>query len=80
MGDVDIDRVLYASVIIYLILMITLILIQPSIMFDHKMKKLKSFGFDDKETLFALPVIGIVASVLIYFTSIAYSNVLSSLK
>lgn len=80
MGKVDIDRVLYLSIFMYIILMALIIFTKPRIMYDEQNKKLRCFGFDEDETLLSLPIVGILLSLCVYITIIAYSRLLSTLE
>lgn len=80
MGKVDIDRVLYLSIFLYIILMALIIFTKPRLMYDEQNKKLRCFGFDDDETLLSLPIVGILLSMCVYITIIAYLRLLSTLE
>lgn len=80
MSKVDIDRILYISIFIYVILMALIIFTKPRIMYDEENKKLRCFGFNDNETLLSLPIVGILLSLSVYITIIAYSRLLSTLE
>lgn len=75
MGD-TIDKVLYTSIIAYVLTMISIIVIKPSFMYDKGSSKFKSFGTDENETLLPIPIIGLTACILIYLLVIAYTVLL----
>ena len=48
---------LYNSLKIYIILIIALIYIKPTFIYDKKNKKFKQFGIDKNCTIFSLPLL-----------------------
>lgn len=76
----DIDKVLYTSIIAYIIAMIVLVTVKPKFMYDDENKKFKSFGFSDKETIFAMPVVGMGLCISIYLFVIIYTFMMLTLK
>ena len=75
MGD-TIDKVLYTSIIAYVLTMISIIIIKPPFMYDKGSSKFKSFGTDKNETLLPISVVGLTSCILIYLLVIAYTILL----
>lgn len=80
MGDSSVDRILYVSIIIYILMMMTFALIKPKFAYDDMNKKLRPFGFDEHETLFALPILSILLCIFVYIIVLTYTCLLSMLK
>jgi hypothetical protein len=80
MGETDIDHILYISIVVYILIMTTLVIAKPRMVYDNKNKKLRSFGYDEHETLFALPVLSILLSIFVYITILSYKFLLSKLE
>ena len=75
MGD-TIDKVLYTSIIAYVLTMISIIVIKPSFMYDKGSSKFKSFGTNDNETLLPIPIVGLTLCILIYLLIVMYTVLL----
>lgn len=75
MGD-TIDKVLYTSIIAYILTMMSIIVIKPSFMYDKGSNKFKSFGTDKNETLLPISIIGLTSCILIYLLVIVYTVLL----
>lgn len=56
----------YNTIILYILLICTILLVKPTFMYCHKSKKFKSFGFESNQTLFSFPVISIANVILLY--------------
>lgn len=76
----DIDKVLYPSIVTYILVIIILILIKPHFLYDGKTNEMRHFGTKKSQTLFALPIIGILSSIIIYFLMVCYIFMMSKLK
>jgi hypothetical protein len=76
----DIDKVLYPSIVTYILIMIIILLVKPKFLYDGKTNELRQFGIKKSQTLFALPIIGILASFIIYFLMVCYVFMMSRLK
>ena len=74
------EKILYASIIIYIIVMITIIFIKPNFIYDNNEKKFKSFGFDNDKTIFTMPVLSLTICVAIYMILLIYAIVIKKLK
>ena len=58
---------LYNSLKVYIIIIVLLIYLKPSFIYDKKQKQFKSFGLDKNSTIFSLPILSIFLSIIIYF-------------
>ena len=54
------------TIIFYIIIIITIFILKPEIMYSKKNNKFKSFGFGKDETLFSLSSVGIFSSIILY--------------
>lgn len=79
MGE-SIDKVLYASIIAYIIVMIIILVIKPNFIYDDEHKTFKSFGFSENQTITALPIFSVVLCILIYLILIIYTLAIKKLK
>ena len=55
------------TIIFYIIIMVAIILVRPSVMYSSKINKFKSFGCGDDQTLMSLPVVGLTSAIVLYF-------------
>lgn len=79
-SDNSIDRVLYTTIVMYIVAMCIIIVIKPKFMYDHTRKKFKSFGTNNGETVFAVPIVGISMCIVVYFIVVLYHFVMIKLK
>lgn len=80
MGETDVDHILYISIVVYILLMTTIAIVKPRMVYDSNNKKLRSFGFDEHETLFALPILSVLLSIFVYIMILSYKFLLSKLE
>ena len=71
-----IDKILYTSIIAYVLAMICIIVMKPSFVYDGESKNFKHFGTGDNETLLPITIIGITLCILIYFILVVYNVLL----
>lgn len=79
MGE-TIDKILYTSVVFYIILMIIIIVLKPQWMYDDKQQKFRSFGTDENETLITMPIVGLTSCIIIYLIIMIYTFLMIKLK
>lgn len=68
---------LYYSIIVYIITLGILITIKPDIMFEDETGQMKSFGCNNNETIFTVPVVSISIALFVYILMMA-SNAISN--
>ena len=68
---------LYYSIIVYIITLGILITIKPDIMFEDETGQMKSFGCNNNETIFTVPVVSISVALFVYILMMA-SNAISN--
>lgn len=76
----SIEKMLYASIIAYVIVMIIIIGIKPKFLYNDDKTDFKGFGFDKNKTIFAVPIISLSLCVLIYFALMVYVVLVKKLK
>jgi hypothetical protein len=76
----DIDKILYPSIVTYILVMIIILLIKPKFLYDKNTKQLKQFGTRNTQTIFTLPLLSIILSIIIYFMMVCYIFMTSKLK
>lgn len=54
------------TVIFYIIIMITIFVLKPEIMYSKQTTQFKSFGFGKNHTLFSLSSVGLSSSIILY--------------
>ena len=73
----DPDTPIYNTIIFYILIVCTLLIIRPKFMYCRKSKRFKSFGFGKNQTLLAFPFISISSGIILYmiflWISILYS-------
>lgn len=57
---------LYNTLLIYAILIIVILIIKPSFMYDSEEGKFKSFGLNNNETIFSFGFVVIGGAIIIY--------------
>lgn len=62
------------AIIIYIILILIIIIIKPQFLYDHKNNKFKEFGCAEDQTYFPLRLVGILASIIIYYIFLMISS------
>jgi len=61
---------IYNAILFYILIVITILIIKPSVMYNHKTKKFKSFGCSeegDNQTMFAFPLVALSSAITLYF-------------
>ena len=56
----------FYAIITYIIIIISIYLVKPDEVYDHKKNKFKEFGLENDKTILAIPVIAVVLAILIY--------------
>lgn len=80
MVNAVLDKVLYNSIIVYIIFMLVIIIIKPTSLYDRIKKSYKHFGMDENETMFPITVVCSVLSLGIYLGFMAQAFISSKLK
>ncbi len=57
---------IYNAILFYILFIIIILLLKPSIMYDQHTKKFKPFGCSDGQTLFAFPIVSLSSAVIFY--------------
>jgi len=57
----------YNAIIFYIIIMVSIILLKPSILYSNKTKRFKSFGCEKGQTLMSLPIVATSTAITLYF-------------
>lgn len=68
----SLDKILYISILIYVLIMTTIMIVKPSIMYDRENNQFKSFGTKENQTIFPIYTTGILLCFIIYFIVIVY--------
>ena len=71
MSDI-IDKVLYISIILYICLIMIVLMIKPSFIYDDKNNKYKSFGFSKNETIIPIQLLNILLCTFSYMCVLIY--------
>lgn len=73
----DINNPIQNAIIFYLIIMITIIVMKPKLLYDQN-GNIKQFGFESNQTIISLHLIGIVLPIILYalfaIANIVYMN------
>lgn len=56
---------MYYAILTYIIIIVLLVIIKPDFIYDHNNNQYREFGNDPPKTLFTLPVIAILLSIII---------------
>lgn len=80
MDNATAKKILYNAIITYIAIMVALYITKPNIIYNHKSKKFKSFGFGDDNSVFSLPITGTIMSIVVYIIFVVYSLLASKLK
>lgn len=67
------DKMLYTSVVMYILIMCLILIIKPNFIYDYNNNKFKSFGTEQNETMFPIPILSIIACIVVYFIVILYT-------
>ena len=70
------DKILYTSVVIYILVMTLIIIFKPTFMYDEHTHEPKPFGTNTGETMFPIHVVGVFSCILIYTIVAAYHALL----
>lgn len=76
----EVDKVLYITIFVYMMIMVLVIAIKPEFLYDKKEKRFRDFGMGRDNSIFALPEFGMIMSVMVYLVSLLYVTVLTKLK
>lgn len=57
----------YNTLIFYIIIIVTIIIIKPSFLYCEKTQKFRTFGCQEEQTIFPLPVVAIGCGIFLYF-------------
>jgi len=69
------NNYIFYAIIIYIITIILLIIIKPDLIYDHKKKKYKEFGYTKDKTMFPITIVSIfLAITIIVILSFLYDN------
>ena len=68
------SSVIYYAIIIYILIVVGIYLYKPSFMYDYENNKFKEFGFTEEKTMFSLPVMAIILSIIIYLVILHFSD------
>lgn len=60
------SSLIYYAILLYIFIILSLYLYKPDVIYCHKKKLFKEFGFENNKTPFSLPIIAIVMAILIY--------------
>jgi hypothetical protein len=55
----------YYSILIYIILIVSLVIMKPSFIYDDNKKQYREFGNGDNQTYFTLPVLAILIALVV---------------
>lgn len=64
---IDPTSPVYNTIIFYTMFMIIILIMKPKIMYSEELKKFKSFGCGENQTLLSLPFVGLSMAVILYF-------------
>lgn len=76
----ELDKILYITLVMYVLLMGSLFVSKPDFMYDKKNGKFRHFGTHKEETILSMATVGISSSILIYLFVTIYIFLLSKLK
>lgn len=74
------DKVLYVSIVIYIIFITIILITKPSFLCDKKTQTFKHFGMNDGETICPIHVLSISMCVMIYLFVMIYMFVMTKLE
>lgn len=74
------DKVLYVSIILYVLFITLISFIKPSFLCDSNNKKFKSFGTKENETVCPIQILSVVSCVSIYLIVMIYMLIVSKLE
>ena len=69
------DKMLYTSVMMYILIMCLILIIKPNFIYDYTNNKFKSFGTEQNETMLPIPILSIMTCIIVYFIVILYTFV-----
>ena len=61
------NATLFNTIVFYVLSIVAIMIIKPNLVYCHKQKRFRDFGYGEDKTIFALPVVGISLAILIYF-------------
>ena len=61
------NATLFNTIVFYVLIVVALAILKPEFMYDYKNNKFKNFGYGENKSIFALPVMGIICAIVIYF-------------
>lgn len=67
------DRILLVSIISYIFVMVSIMVIKPTFMYNINDGNLKQFGTGNGESIVTLPIVGITSCIIIYFIVMLYT-------
>lgn len=57
----------YNASVFYILLVVGLVIMKPTMLYDHDKKKFREFGMDEGKAVVTLPVLSISCAIVIYF-------------
>jgi hypothetical protein len=58
---------IFNTIVFFILIIVGLAIFKPNFLYDHKLKKFKNFGYGEDKTIFALPVMGVICAITVYF-------------
>ena len=60
------NNMIYNTIIFFIIIMILVYSIKPTFLYNESTSSFRSFGLSDDETIFTLPILGIMLAIVLY--------------
>jgi len=68
------------TIIFYIIIIITLVILKPEIMYCHKTNQFKAFGYGKNKTILSFSFVSITSAVILYMLFSTVESVCNKLK
>lgn len=76
----NIDKILSTSIIIYIIIIISIIIMKPTYLYDTELNKFKNFGAANNETMLPITLFSAIIAIIIYLCVMLYNVLLKLLS
>lgn len=70
---IDPETPVYNTIVFYIMIVISLLIIRPKFMYDEENKIFKSFGNNENQTLLSFPLVSIGSGILLYLLFLVIS-------
>jgi hypothetical protein len=58
---------IFNTVVFFILIIVGFAIFKPNFLYDNDAQKFRNFGYGEGKTIFALPVMGVICAVTVYF-------------